>query len=63
MEITHRIDRDTQKRKLLRKQKIRKTMVIMTAVGLVVGIVLGSFLGSIGKKKLKMVKGGKYSTI
>ena len=53
MEVTHRIDRDTQKRKLLRKQKIRKTMVVVTVTGLVVGIVLGSFLGSIGKKKLE----------
>ena len=53
MENTHRIDRDTQKRKELRKQKIRKTMVVVTVAGLVVGIVIGSFLGSIGKKKLK----------
>ena len=53
MEITHRIDRDTQKRKLLRKQKVRKKMIIAAAVGLVVGILFGTGLGSIGKKKLK----------
>ena len=53
MENTHRIDRDTQKRKLLRKQKVRKTMFMMTAIGLAVGMMAGSFLGSIGKKKLK----------
>ena len=53
MENTHRIDRDTQKRKELRKQKVRKTMVIMAAVGLAIGMILGSLLGSIGKKKLK----------
>ena len=53
MEYTYMDEREARKKKMLRKRKLRQTMAIMTAAGLVVGIGLGAVVGNAGKKKLQ----------
>ena len=53
MEITHREDREAQKRRMLRKQKARRKLIITGVVAACAGIAVGVWVGSLGKPKLK----------